>query len=40
MNYTCHSGGCLGSDMTWETEGSYYGVNTIELSEINIAVED
>lgn len=35
MSYTCHSGGCSGSDMTWETEGSYYGVNTIAYSFYN-----
>jgi len=31
-NYICHSGGCPGSDMTWEVEGSYYGVKTIAYS--------
>jgi len=35
MNYTCHSGGCPGSDMTWEIEGSFYGVNTIAYSFYN-----
>ena len=34
-NYICHSGGCPGSDMTWEIEGSYYGVNTIAYSFYN-----
>lgn len=34
-NFVCHSGGCPGSDMTWETEGSYYGVNTISYSFYN-----
>lgn len=32
MSYTCHSGGCPGSDMTWEVEGNYYGVKTIAYS--------
>jgi hypothetical protein len=31
-NYICHSGGCPGADMTWETEGNYYGVKTIAYS--------
>ena len=31
-NYICHSGGCPGSDMTWEIEGNYYGVKTIAYS--------
>lgn len=30
--YTCHSGGCPGSDMAWETEGEKYGVHTISYS--------
>jgi hypothetical protein len=32
MKYTCHSGGCPGSDMTWENEGLPYGVHTIAYS--------
>lgn len=32
MNYICHSGGCPGSDMFWETEGEKYGVKTIAYS--------
>ena len=32
MNYICHSGGCPGSDMFWETEGDKYGVTTIAYS--------
>ena len=32
MSYTCHSGGCPGSDMTWENEGNKYGVKTIAYS--------
>jgi len=32
MNYTCHSGGCPGSDMTWEIVGEDYGVKTIAYS--------
>lgn len=32
MNYTCHSGGCPGSDMTWEIVGEEYGVKTIAYS--------
>ena len=32
MSYTCHSGGCPGSDMTWENEGMKYGVKTIAYS--------
>lgn len=32
MNYTCHSGGCPGSDMEWEREGEKYGVKTIAYS--------
>ena len=31
-SYICHSGGCPGSDMTWEVEGNYYGVKTIAYS--------
>lgn len=30
--YTCHSGGCPGSDMFWETEGMKYNVITIAYS--------
>lgn len=30
--YTCHSGGCPGADMAWETEGYKYGVHTISYS--------
>jgi hypothetical protein len=32
MKYTCHSGGCSGSDMTWENEGLKYDVHTIAYS--------
>jgi hypothetical protein len=32
MEYICHSGGCPGSDMTWENEGLKYGVKTIAYS--------
>lgn len=32
MNYTCHSGGCPGSDMFWENEANNYGVTTIAYS--------
>ena len=32
MNYTCHSGGCPGADMMWETECDKYGVKTIAYS--------
>lgn len=32
MSYTCHSGGCPGADMMWETEGEKYGVKTIAYS--------
>lgn len=28
MGYVCHSGGCPGADMTWETAGEEYGVVT------------
>jgi hypothetical protein len=31
-NVICHSGGCPGSDMFWETEGDKYGVTTIAYS--------
>lgn len=33
--YTCHSGGCPGADMAWETEGEKYGVKTIAYSFYN-----
>lgn len=32
MEYVCHSGGCSGADITWETEGLKYGVKTISYS--------
>jgi len=32
MSYTCHSGGCPGSDMEWEIQGETYGVKTIAYS--------
>lgn len=32
MNYICHSGGCPGADMEWETQGEPYGVKTIAYS--------
>lgn len=32
MNYICHSGGCPGADMMWETEGREYGISTIAYS--------
>jgi hypothetical protein len=35
MQYTCHSGGCPGADMMWETEGEKYGVKTISYSFYN-----
>ena len=35
MNYICHSGGCAGADMMWETEGNKYGVKTIAYSFYN-----
>lgn len=35
MNYTCHSGGCPGSDMEWENQGNEYGVKTIAYSFYN-----
>jgi hypothetical protein len=28
INYICHSGGCEGADMTWETIGKEYGIKT------------
>lgn len=35
MNYICHSGGCLGSDMEWENECLKYGIKTIAYSFYN-----
>ena len=35
MKYTCHSGGCPGSDMAWETEGYKYNIETIAYSFYN-----
>jgi len=35
MNYTNHSGGCPGADMTWETEGNQHGVKSISYSFYN-----
>lgn len=32
MKYICHSGGCPGSDIEWETQGEPYGVVTIAYS--------
>lgn len=32
MSYICHSGGCPGADMEWETVGREYGVKTIAYS--------
>lgn len=32
MKYTCHSGGCPGSDMEWEIQGEPYGVHTVAYS--------
>jgi len=32
MNYVCHSGGCPGSDMEWETQCEKYGIKTIAYS--------
>jgi hypothetical protein len=31
-NYICHSGGCAGSDMEWETQAKQYGIKTISYS--------
>jgi hypothetical protein len=31
-NFICHSGGCPGADMAWETEGYKYDVYTISYS--------
>lgn len=35
MSYTCHSGGCPGSDLEWEQQGEKYGVKTISYSFYN-----
>lgn len=32
MKYTCHSGGCPGSDIEWEIQGEPYGVYTVAYS--------
>jgi hypothetical protein len=32
IEYTCHSGGAIGSDLCWEIEGEKYGVETIAYS--------
>ena len=32
VKLVCHSGGCPGSDMEWETQGEKYGVKTIAYS--------
>lgn len=32
MSYLCHSGGCPGADMAWETIGKEFGVKTIAYS--------
>ncbi len=32
MKYVCQSGGALGSDLEWETQGANYGVETIAYS--------
>ena len=32
MEYTCHSGGCPGSDMVWENEAYKYNIKTIAYS--------
>lgn len=31
-NYICHSGGCLGADMEWETQLKEYNIKTIAYS--------
>lgn len=31
-DYICHSGGCPGADMGWETEGNKYQIHTISYS--------
>lgn len=33
--FTCHSGGCEGSDMAWELIGKEYGVRTLSYSFYN-----
>ena len=33
--YTCHSGGCEGSDMAWELIGEQYGVKALSYSYYN-----
>ena len=35
MNYICHSGGCPGADMAWETVGYEYNVHTVSYSFYN-----
>lgn len=32
IKYTCHSGGCKGSDIEWENECAKYGIPTISYS--------
>jgi hypothetical protein len=32
MNYVCHSGGALGSDIEWEIQGEQHGIKTIAYS--------
>ena len=32
LSYICHSGGCPGADMVWETECKKYNINTISYS--------
>ncbi len=32
QNYICHSGGCKGADMVWETIGKEYNIKTISYS--------
>ncbi len=32
MKFVCHSGGCPGSDIEWETQGEKYGIETIAYS--------
>ena len=32
VKFICHSGGCLGADMTWEVIGEEFDVNTIAYS--------
>lgn len=31
-NFICHSGGCPGADIEWETQGEVYGIKTIAYS--------